>query len=283
MSAGPAAQPLAWQDLTSPDIDALDRDRTVVVLPCGSVEQHGRHMPLGTDTVLAAAVARGAAARLAGRVPVVLLPPPWYGFSSHHMGFPGTVTLRSETYMALVKDIARSVLAHGFRRLALVNGHGGNVSILDVIGADLGHEWHGRARVASVTYFALVADRAGEFRESAPGGMGHAGEFETSLMLHLAADTVRGERGVTHYPDTGTAYLTTDLFGAPRARAWIDFGDLSPTGTFGDPGLASAEKGGRIFEICTRALADFLADFAGWPMRPGGGGATRGEDKGTGR
>lgn len=257
---------LHWQRLTRPDLDALDRDRTVVVLPCGAVEQHGLHMPLGTDTMLAAAVAEGAADRLAGAPPVVLLPPPWYGFSPHHMAFPGTVTLSSATFMALVREIADAVLSHGFRRLALVNGHGGNVAALDVAASDIGRAWHGRARVATVTYFALAADRAGEFRDSAPGGMGHAGEFETSLMLHLAAETVQPDRAETCYPDPGSGFLTTDLFGRARARTYIDFADLSPTGTFGDPGLASAEKGARIFAICVEELAAFLADFAAWPL-----------------
>lgn len=265
---------LHWHRLTRPDLAALDRDRTVVVLPCGSVEQHGLHMPLGTDTMLAAAVTQAAAERLAGTVPVVLLPPPWYGFSPHHMAFPGTVTLRSETVIALVKDIADAVLGHGFRRLALVNGHGGNIAVLDVAAADLGHGWHGRARVATVTYFALVADRAAEFRESAPGGMGHAGEFETSLMLHLAAETVRMEMAATCYPDPGSGFLTTDLFGRATARTYTDFADLSPTGTFGDPGLASADKGARIFAICVEELARFLADFATWPI-PSARGADR--------
>ena len=259
---------LHWHRLTRPDLDALDRERTVVVLPFGSVEQHGRHMPLGTDTMLAAAVVEAAAERLHGQVPVVLLPPPWYGYSRHHMSFAGTVTLRSETAMALVRDVAESVLQHGFRRLALINGHGGNIAVLDVAAADLGHAWHGRARIAAVTYFALVADRAAEFRESAPGGMGHAGEFETSLMLHLANETVDMDRAETCYPDPGSGFLTTDLFGRAVTRPYTDFADLSPTGTFGDPGLASAEKGSRIFTACTEELARFLADFATWPVPP---------------
>jgi creatinine amidohydrolase len=252
-----------WESLTVPDIGALDRDRTVLVLPLGSIEQHGRHVPVGCDTMLAQAVALAAAARPEAP-PVVVLPPPWYGFSPHHMAFTGTVTLRSETFIALVKDIAGSVLGHGFRRLVLLNGHGGNVSILDVIGSDLGHAWHGRARVASLTYFHLAAARAAEFRESAQGGMGHACEFETSLMLHLFGDSVRMGRAVTCYPDPGSPYLSTDLFGGGRARTYLDFSDLSETGTLGDPALASAGKGARILEICAEEVALFLADFAGW-------------------
>src|SRR4026207_1310988 len=102
---------MRWEELSAPEIAALDRDATVVVLPLGSVEQHGRHMAVGTDTLLAHTLAVTVAERLAGRGAV--LPPPWYGFSAHHMRFAGTVTLRAETLMAVVEDIAASVVEHG--------------------------------------------------------------------------------------------------------------------------------------------------------------------------
>lgn len=261
---------MRWQHLTQPAIDALDRERTVLVLPMGSVEQHGRHAPVGTDTMLAEAVAVGAAARLRDSLPVAVLPPPWYGYSLHHMAFTGSITLRSATLIAVVKDIVRSVLGHGFRRVLLLNGHGGNVSILDVIGSDLGNEFHRRARIASATYFHLLAARAPEFRESLPGGMGHACEFETSLLLHLAGDAVRQGEAVAFYPDPGSPYLTTDLFGSGRVRTYLDFRDLSETGTLGDPLLASAEKGRRIFDIAVEETAAFIRDFAAWSIDPRG-------------
>src|SRR6187402_563877 len=144
---------MRFEELTSPEVAALDRDRTVLILPLGSVEQHGRHMPLGTDTMLAHAVSLAAAGQLAD---VAVLPPPWYGFSAHHMRFAGTVTLRAETMHALVEDIAASVVAHGFRRLVLLNGHGGNNGIIDVLASKLGHRFHGKARIAALTYFQLA-------------------------------------------------------------------------------------------------------------------------------
>jgi creatinine amidohydrolase len=255
-----------WESLTRPELDALDRDATVVVLPLGSVEQHGAHLGLGTDSLLSSAVALGAVEAAAGEPPAVVLPPPWYGYSPHHMSFAGTVTLRAETFIHLVGDIAESVLRHGFRRLLMLNGHGGNVSIMDVVLSELGQRWHGRARIAGATYFALAAARQGEFRQSAPGGMGHACEFETSLMLHLHPEAVRAEAAVACYPDTGSPYRQTDLFGANLARGYSDFRDLSPSGTFGDPSLASAEKGRRIFDICVEETVKLMRDFASWPV-----------------
>ena len=267
---------MRWETQSAPDIGALDRLRTIVVLPCGSLEQHGGHLPVGTDTVLATRVALAAAERLAAESrPVIVLPAPWYAYSPHHAAFPGTVTLRSETLIGLVKDIADSVLGQGFQHLLLLNGHGGNVAALDVAAADLGHRWHGRARIVAVTYFHLAARRAAEFRQSAKGGMGHAGEFETALMLHLAADTVHADAARSCYPDTGTPYLSTDLFAANAVRTYVDFADLSPTGVFGDPGLADADKGRRIFDICVEELAAVLRDFGTWPVAAAPAGEVR--------
>jgi creatinine amidohydrolase len=256
---------MRWEELTAPDIEAMDRDRTVVVLPLGSVEQHGRHMPLGTDSILAHAVALKAAdLGAAGRS--LVLPPPWYGFSEHHMRFAGTVTLSVKTLMRLAEDIVGSVVAHGFRRVVMVNGHGGNNGAIDVLASVLGARHYGAARIASLTYFQLARDAIAALRQSAPGGMGHACEFETAMMLHLRPDLVKMERAAVAYPDPGSAYLSTDLLGAPRVRTYLDFKDLSETGTFGDPSLATAEKGARFFAAVTEELARFIDDFSRWPV-----------------
>src|SRR5688500_10552749 len=255
---------MRWEELSAPQIDALDRDRTIVVLPLGSVEQHGRHMPLGTDTKLAYSVALAAAERLAGRIAV--LPPPWYGFSAHHMRFAGTVTLQPATIIAMVEDIAASVVAHGFRRVLVVNGHGGNGGPIDVLASMLGHRFYGTARVAAFTYFQLAQAAIAELRESAPGGMGHACEFETSMMLHLRPDLVDLDRAAVAYPDPGSRYLTTDLLGGSAVRTYHDFVDLSDTGTLGDPSLASPEAGAEYFHAVPSELNAFLADFRLWQI-----------------
>jgi creatinine amidohydrolase len=256
-----------WEELSAPAIDALDRDRTIVVLPLGSVEQHGRHMPLGTDTKLAYSVTLAAAERLAGRVAV--LPPPWYGFSAHHMRFAGTVTLQPATIIAMVEDIAASVVAHGFRRLLVVNGHGGNGGIIDVLASTLGHRFYGTARVAAFTYFQLAQAAIAELRESAPGGMGHACEFETSMMLHLRPDLVELDRAEVAYPNPGSGYLTTDLLGGSAVRTYHDFRDLSESGTLGDPSLATRQKGQRFFDAVVADLVSFVGDFAEWQIPAG--------------
>lgn len=255
---------MRWEEMTASEIDALDRDRTVVLLPLGSVEQHGYHMPLGTDTILAAAAALAAAERLQHRA--VVLPPPWYGFSAHHMAFAGTVTLPAPTLIDLAERIVESVVTGGFRRIVIVNGHGGNGGAINVLASTLGHRYHGKARIAALTYFQLARKEIADLRESEAGGMGHACEFETAMLMHLRPDLVKMDRAVSLYPDPGSTYLTTDLLGASRVHAYIDFKDLSPSGTFGDPSLATPEKGARFFDAVTNSLARFIDDFAGWPV-----------------
>ena len=258
---------MRFEELTSPEIGALDRDKTVLLLPIGSVEQHGHHMPIGTDTILAESLCLAAAERLSPDV--LVLPPPWYGYSPHHMRFPGTVTLRPETLLALGADIVGSLVQHGFRRIAIVNGHGGNANLTGTMATSLGHEHYGKARIAGFTYFQLASAEITNLRKSQKGGTGHACEFETAMMQHLRPSLVRIDRASSIYPETGTPYLSTDLVEGSRVSTYLDFADLSPTGTFGDPALASAEHGERFFAACTEALVDFLQDFAQWPVEQG--------------
>jgi creatinine amidohydrolase len=256
---------MRWEELTSPEIDVLDRDRTVVILPIGSVEQHGQHMPMGTDSYLAHGVCLATAERATGGE-IAVLPPPWYGFSRHHMRFAGSITLSADTLMRLVGDIVDSIIQHGFRRVILVNGHGGNVGVVDVLASTIGARHYGKTRFAGVNYWQLAADAIREIRRSKPGGTGHACEFETAVMLHLYRELVKMERAVTLYPDTGSSYLSTDLFGGSKVRTYLDFKDLSSSGTLGDPSLATAEQGKRFLDACVGALAAFIGEFRTWPV-----------------
>ncbi len=254
---------MRYEHLSSPAIAALDRDATILIVSLGAVEQHGPHLPVGTDSMIVTALCEAAARQ---RGDTVVLPPPWYGVSPHHMRFPGTVSIGVDTMRALVGDIVDSAVTHGFRRILLVNGHGGNGPTLDVLATTLGHRHHPRVRIAGLTYFQLAAAEIDAIRESAPGGAGHAGEVETSLMLHLAPDLVGMEDAVAVYPDAGSPYLTTDLTGSSPIRTFTDFSDLSSSGVFGDPSLADAGKGERLFTAIVGSLDRFLDDFAGWPL-----------------
>ncbi len=255
---------MRFEELTSPDVAALDRDRTILILPLGSVEQHGNHMPLGTDTLLAHSVSLAAAERSPGATAV--LPPPWYGFSAHHMRFPGSITLRAETLMAVAEDIVGSAVAHGFRHVLIVNGHGGNGGVIDLLASTLGHRHYGKARIAALTYFQLARDAIAALRRSESGGMGHACEFETAMVQHVRPGLAKMELAEATYPDPGSSYLATDLLGGSAVKTYLDFADLSPTGTLGDPGLATPEAGKKFFDAVVGELVAFIEDFRGWAI-----------------
>jgi creatinine amidohydrolase len=255
---------MRYEELSVPKIERLDRDKTIMVLPIGSVEQHGRHMPLGTDTILARSVSMKAAERLPGRV--VVMPSPWYGLSAHHMHFAGTITLQASSLIAIVEDIVASLVTHRFRRILIVNGHGGNSGVIDVLASTLGHRFYGNARIACLTYFNLARDAIAALRSSGPGGMGHACEFETAMMQHVRADLVDPAAAITAYPDTGSSFVTTDLLESSPVHTYHDFSDLSQSGTFGDPSFATPEKGASFHAAVVDELVRFIEDFSAWKI-----------------
>jgi creatinine amidohydrolase len=181
---------MRFEELTSSEIAALDRDRTVLVLPLGSVEQHGNHMPVGTDTLLAHAVSLAAAER--GSQQVAVLPPPWYGFSAHHMRFAGSITLRAETLMAVAEDVVGSLVTHGFRRILIVNGHGGNGGVIDLLAFTLGQRHYGKARIAALTYFALAREAIARLRQPDDGPARRIGGEDLSRLRRSFADRCAG-------------------------------------------------------------------------------------------
>ena len=177
-----------WQDLTTADFDADAMAHAVAVLPAGAVEQHGPHLPLGTDVLIARALAEAAAALLPGDVTALLLPDSAVGWSAEHREFPGTLTVSPETLIAAWCDIGTSLAHAGVRRLLIVNAHGGNVPVMDIAARQLRAD-HGM-RVAALSWFDFglpdgVMDPADAAHDI------HGGLLETSMMLHLHPDLVR--------------------------------------------------------------------------------------------
>ena len=236
--------------LTWTDIQALDKHVGVVILPVGAIEQHGPHLPTLTDTLLVTHMLEAALPLLPDQVQAWALPPLNYGKSNEHTNFPGTMSLSAQTLTAVLHDIAASVHRAGFRRLAFMNGHGGNTAVLEAAARDI--------RLA--TGLMCFCMQAGLYME-APFDMTedekklgfHAGELETSLVLAIDPDLVHMERAVkhfAHYPETGTRLF---YFGA-ASTAWLA-DDWSPHGVFGDATIATAEKGHALIENCAPKIA----------------------------
>lgn len=244
-----------WERLTAPELRALAARDAVVVLPVAALEQHGPHLPVWTDSFIGHALAvRGA--ELAEDLPAVVLPPMWMGLSEHHFPFGGTISLDYATFAAVLRCVTRSILADGFRRLFLLNSHGGNIEPLAVSARELAHEFG--IPVVTTTMTKLAPDAIRAALETQPG-IQHACEGETSLWLHLDPGQVRQDQ-IAHTISPG-GFSAGD---AAATRFW-SFAERAPvTGVRGDPRAATAEKGSAIFEAMAQGLAAMLRDKAIW-------------------
>ncbi len=224
-----------------------DKDRAVLIQPVGSTEQHGPHLPLLVDSAIGSAVLAGALERLGEGVPAFALPPLCYGKSNEHLAFPGTISLEAGTLLSVLMEVAGSLHRAGFRRLALLNSHGGNNPVVEIAARDI-HVAHPEMWIFPLSIW-------GRGALAAPAGGGgpdlHAGDDETSLMLAIAPEDVRVEAAVTEHPPE------------PLVRGFPDPGipfawsarDLTTSGVVGDARAASAEVGRRILESLTARLA----------------------------
>jgi creatinine amidohydrolase len=241
------------------------REDAVVVLPAGSLEQHGAHLPCAVDTLIAAGVVGHALARLPASVAAWALPPVTYGKSDEHIGFPGTVTIDGATLQATVEQIGESVWRAGFRKLLIVNGHGGQPQPLEQAALALRLR-HGDFVV--VPHFVWrVPHAAGQFLAEREKRLAmHAGHAETALILALAPDTVRMDRAAAHYPPE---FPSPTL--APNGRpacAWVSR-DFGASGVIGDPTPATAEQGRAILDSLAESWARAITELhaARWPSR----------------
>ena len=241
-----------WQHMRRDEIAEMrDRD-AVVILPVGSIEQHGRHLPVDVDIFAAQTIALAAAQALTPDVPVLVAPPVWTGVSPHHMHFTGTLTLTVDTFSQVIREIVTCMWRHGFRHILLLNGHGGNDNTMKSTTLKLGAEG---IEVAAATYWDLAEAELAELVEGERKKVGHACEIETSMMLYLRQELVDMSTAVkdmrvppSRLPTGGPVYF------------WPVF-EPGTTGVNGDPTLATAEKGKAFLDVITKNLAEFIRVF----------------------
>lgn len=282
---------MRWSDLTTRECDATRMARAVVVLPVAAIEQHGPHLPLSVDSDIAAALLDAAERTVAGRIDLLSLPLQCVGFSQEHDRFPGTLTHDPETVRRMWTELGASVAAAGARRLLILNGHGGNPPVMEIVARDL------RARLG------MLVGQVGSYALGTPArwfpddelryGI-HGGAVETSLMLHLHPDKVRtgeiatfasaagdwdrtapsvripsgqGPSGQAPAARSTESAAITAAIGwlGPHAMGW-QAQDLNPSGAVGDARLATAEAGAMLFESMVADLARVLCDFAAAPL-----------------
>ena len=241
-------------DLNWPAVQALDKNIPVVI-PVAALEQHGHHLPVFTDSLLLGEIVRRGAERLKNSV--LFTPLMWLGNSDHHIDFPGTLSARPRTYLDLLCGLTEDFIRHGFTRVVFVNGHGGN----DVPGRQAIFEVRQRYRERSdllllfATYWQLAEKTADVFGQLHQKQMGHACEWETSMILRLAPHLVGDFKGAKPM-EMGQNF-------DPAARAWITK-DRTTLGHIGCPNLASAEKGEALFAAFTEGLVTFLERVIAW-------------------
>ena len=259
MLSGPHADIAdAWITKSYAEIHEIAaEDGSIAVVPVGSVEQHGHHLPVGTDSLLVSAVVGEASDRV--DVPLLRTPPVWSGYSPHHLPFGGTISLEFEHLLAVLEDVADTALENGFDAILFVNGHGGNKALLSSAVSTIGTD-HPDSEVLGITYFDLAASFIDEIRDSDPGGMAHGGEFETALMLHLYPDLVKEDRMEGTPLDEPYDQGLVDLVEFGPLSVYRPFDEYSESGAIGEPELGSAEKGAEIFDRLGDELAALFRD-----------------------
>lgn len=239
-------------EMTWPEVAALPRE-TPVVFPIAALEQHGRHMPVFTDSMLMGEIARRAEVALGGRA--VFAPLQWLGNSHHHLDFPGTLSAEPRVYLDMLAGLLENFLHHGFTRLFLLNGHGGN----DVPGKQAVFEVRQRHRerkdllLLMATYWNLVPEV--QVPGSTQTQMGHACDWETSMVLRLAPHLVKGHGEVPEVA-FGRSF-------EPASRGWV-MQDRSEPGHVGDPSGATAEKGEVLFEQFSAGVVAMVERMIAW-------------------
>lgn len=222
-----------------------DRANTVIIQPMGAIEQHGHHLPLAVDAVITAGVLGHALAALDPAIPAFALPPLYYGKSNEHWRFPGTITLTATTLTHVLMDVGHSLFQAGFRKLILLNGHGGQPQVLEIVARDLHQQyadfWVFPHFVWSVPHCAADLLTPKELAEGI-----HAGDAETSLLLALLPDQVDMSQAIAEYPPVLAATSPLSLEGA-LPISWATH-DLSRSGVIGDPTTASRAKGLQLLD-----------------------------------
>jgi creatinine amidohydrolase len=249
-----------WNRMTAEELRRKAQEDAIVLLPVASTEQHGPHLATGVDTFLGGEGCRRTAVIVAKSRPIVVAPVVWMGLAEHHVAFGGTFTLSLATYHSLLRDLCRSILRAGFKKILIVNSHGGNIAALNALTTDLAQELS--APIATTTFYNL-AHESGAYAKILEDqtAVRHACEAETSMMLAGFSDCVRRERiGEAFGPQASRALGMT-----PPLNMWKSFKELTPIGVMGDARKATAEKGEKLFDVAAALLAEKL--IAGEPWR----------------
>ena len=236
------------KEMSWAQFDAVRKETKLAILPTGAIEEYGPHMPLGTDTIVAEALAD----MVGERRKCVIAPPIEMGESSSLMCMPGTLALTLDTYKAVMGNLVELLIGYGFTQLLFVNGHGGNSPIITYLAKKAQAE-HPGVKCAMADVWPLV-EKLGDqvFENKGAMAHGHAAESNTSIMLYLHPEWVDMSKAVKVEPMKKKV---------PEITSYVKLTDQTPNGIIGDPTSATAEKGKKIMELCTDKVVEFLDDY----------------------
>lgn len=254
---------LKFEEMSSPEIGDFIKKGGMVLVPIGACEEHGRHLPVITDTKMAYQASFDAVKKLSKKIPISLIPPIWFGYSVWKLKkWPGTITIKPKILIDLLYEICRSLIDMGINKILIVNGHGNNPGVLDVVVRSIGDDFEVFPGVVNI-FNLWDREFVQKNRKSKIGGIGHAGEIETSIMLHLT-DLV--DMSLADDTDTMKSSLETcpvDFASDKKKMLYLStwFLENSTYGGAGDPSHATKEFGELLHEMTVDNLVQVIEEF----------------------
>jgi len=255
----PVQPEVRWDRMTAPALRKAARRKTVIIIPLGATEQHGPHLPTQVDWRLAYEVSLRAARLMDGRQTALVTPAIPFGMSEHHMSLGGTLTLNYSTMAAVVGCIVRSAARHGFKRIFVLNGHGGNIAALETIVTELTVEL--KLPLACGTYWHIAASSITRILEH-QGGLLHACEAETSMLQALSPETVMPLK--SSFKSSLIPGLSAIAGVNPGVYRWQQLETRNPMGLIGQAWAATPEKGVQLLDAVAHDVADALSNQTLW-------------------
>ncbi|MNZ66721.1 Creatinine amidohydrolase [compost metagenome] len=249
-----------WARLTTKEIEAINKEQSLVIVPIGATEQHGAHLPVGTDSIILGKLLEELTKRVDFPDYEVLLSPliP-VGKSNEHMDFPGTLSFSTMTLYHMIDDLVQGIASHGFGKVLLMNSHGGNTDLLNVLSRDLRIKHNVEVFVFDWWFTSFWNDILSQVQQSGDYGVFHACELETSLMLHFCPELVDMSKAVDEFPDHQLTDHEHVSIKGPIVPGWKTQ-DVSSHGVIGAPTLASAEKGRQFVDYAVQKLNQMLLE-----------------------
>jgi len=243
------------------ELQKMIKKKALVILPVGTIEEHGMHLPVNTDVVIAEEVARRIGEEMRKRIPLLVMPAVWSGYSAKEMSrWPGTIRVRARVVMDTIFDICSSLIDMGFKKIVIINAHGHHTELLRLAAREIADKYG--VYIAVTDPAVMAKDEMQKIRISKRGGAIHGGEYETSLMLYLNQPVDMKKATGQDIMRYHSRFYAGDNFAAPNRVFWSTWGiQKSKTGIYGDPTVATSQTGKRLMEAILKNYIAFIREF----------------------